>query len=50
MAGHGVGVALGLVMLLTGDGRLRHEGTQAGVFGHLAEAGQLLVHHSELLA
>src|SRR5438445_2323926 len=46
---HGVGVTLGVVVVPPGEGRLRDEGADAGVFGHLGEGPQLLVDYIQLL-
>ena len=47
---HGVGVALGVLVLPVGERRLRHERPQPGVVGGLGEVAELLVGHGELLA
>ncbi len=48
VAGHGVGVALGLLVLPAGKRRLRYQRPQASVVGHVHQARQLLVHQRQL--
>src|SRR5258705_9827605 len=50
VAGHGVGVALGLTMLVLGEGRLGNQGPQAGVVGLRSQLRKLLVDDRELVA
>ncbi len=49
MAGHGLGVALSLVMFAIRQGRFRHHRTKAGVVGALHEERELLLGNRELL-
>lgn len=49
MALHGIGVALGLVVLAIGERCLRHQRAQVGVVGCLGEVRELLVGHGEVV-
>ncbi len=46
----GVGRALRVGVVVPGQGRLRHERTDAGIVGRVVEHHQLLVEHRQLLA
>ena len=46
---HGIGVALGIVVLAVGQGGLRDQRAQPGVVGRLGEVGQLLIGHGEVV-
>lgn len=50
VAGHGVGVTLGLAVLVLGEGRLGNQGAQAGVVGLRSQLRKLLVDDRELVA
>ena len=47
---HGIGVALGVLVLTVGERRLGHERPQPGVVGGLGEVPELLLGHGQLLA
>ena len=48
VSAHGVGVTLGLMVILLGEGRLRDEGPQAGFVGVVGEVGELFLGHRKL--
>jgi hypothetical protein len=49
MPGHGLGVALGVVVLPVGERGLRHERAEPGVVGRIGEVAQLLLGDGQLL-
>jgi hypothetical protein len=50
VAAHGISVSLGLALVLTGEGRLRHQRAQPGVVGDVVEDRQLLVGDRQIVA